>query len=43
MPKKPLVLVDGSYYLFRAYHVPQLHQLEGLQAVEPSAPAGDDR
>ena len=27
MPKKPLVLVDGSYYLFRAYHVPQLQQL----------------
>ena len=27
MTKKPLVLVDGSYYLFRAYHVPQLQQL----------------
>ena len=27
MADKPLVLVDGSYYLFRAYHVPQLQQL----------------
>jgi len=35
MPKKPLVLVDGSYYLFRAYHVPQLQQLR-TSRDEPS-------
>ena len=28
MSKKSLVLVDGSYYLFRAYHVPQLQQFK---------------
>ncbi len=25
---KTLILVDGSYYLFRAYHVPQLQQFK---------------
>ena len=25
--KPPLILVDGSSYLFRAYHVPQLQRL----------------
>ena len=30
MPKKKLVLVDGSYYMFRAYHsMPDLHNSKG--------------
>ena len=35
MPQKKLILVDGSYYLFRAYHVPQLQRLENSEG-EPT-------
>ena len=35
MSEKKLILVDGSYYLFRAYHVPQLQQLQNTEG-EPT-------
>lgn len=35
MTKQNLILVDGSYYLFRAYHVPQLQQLKNAEG-EPT-------
>ena len=35
MPKSPLILVDGSSYLFRAYHVPYLQALK-TQSGQPT-------
>lgn len=35
MADKKLILIDGSYYLFRAYHVPQLQRLENAEG-EPT-------
>ncbi len=35
MADKKLILIDGSYYLFRAYHVPQLQRLENASG-EPT-------
>jgi len=37
MSNKKLVLVDGSYYMFRAYHVPNLQRFTNSQGEKTGA------